>query len=111
MVFPFLLGRAFIEVAKKAEPKNEEKKFPFLLGRAFIEVRPGSLPCLVRTVFPFLLGRAFIEVHYTVSLRVWGWEKFPFRLGRAFIEVTLQRAEHDGELEHFPSFWEGLSLR
>ena len=119
MVFPFLLGRAFIEVTEFSEastPNTEE--FPFLLGRAFIEVRPPggvvqverndfpsfweglSLRCLRalrhrfgRMGFPFLLGRAFIEVSSYTSSRFHS-TRFPFLLGRAFIEVPGKTARY-----------------
>ena len=35
--------------------------FPFLLGRAFIEAAAGTFDDSILTLFPFLLGRAFIE--------------------------------------------------
>jgi len=38
----------------------ETKIFPFLLGRAFIEA-PKNHPPQPNPLFPFLLGRAFIE--------------------------------------------------
>ena len=63
-----------------------DSKFPFLLGGTFIEATTAAIFAqLLCEVFPFLLGGTFIEAGY-----------FPFRT-----PLTL----------HFPSFWEGLSLR
>ena len=62
-----------------------------------------------RALFPFLLGRAFIEAISKFPGGAYEAE-FPFLLGRAFIEAAhLRRPAH--RALHFPSFWEGLSLR
>ena len=61
--------------------------------------------------FPFLLGRAFIEAVHTYSGAAVRAAGFPFLLGRAFIEAGNNWGYLEPEVRHFPSFWEGLSLR
>ena len=85
--------------------------FPFLLGGTFIEA--SVLPGVSGTSwvgFPFLLGGTFIEAEKIASpIR---YEKeFPFLLGGTFIEAGQAAESWRLQESHFPSFWEGLSLR
>ena len=109
-VFPFLLGRAFIEAQAPSPPSlAPSQNFPsFWEG---LSLRRGRYPCLHRPwePFPFLLGRAFIEAKgkplrqkERIDFPSF-WEGLSLRLGLAH---GMSVAPH-----HFPSFWEGLSLR
>ena len=53
--FPFLLGRAFIEVAWLLIWRCTTAPFPFLLGRAFIEAQVGVVKEVERSHFPSFL--------------------------------------------------------
>ena len=46
MGFPFLFGRAFIEVALVERVAGDGVEFPFLLGGAFIEAPPALFPLM-----------------------------------------------------------------
>ena len=60
--------------------------------------------------FPFLLGGAFIEAGAGGDRACLTGRGFPFLLGGAFIEATC-KGVRDVQIEDFPSFLEGLSLR
>ena len=59
--------------------------------------------------FPFLLGGTFIEAQVVLQVHAIAVE-FPFLLGGTFIEAP-HRKTLPPRFQHFPSFWEGLSLR
>ena len=59
--------------------------------------------------FPFLLGGAFIEA-LRLRRACWHGSQFPFLFGRAFIEAWRRGRIRDRR-PHFPSCFEGLSLR
>ena len=69
-LFPFLLGRAFIEAGNQQSPPCPTSKFPFLLGRAFIEAP-----------VPFMLYR--ISQNFPSF-----WEGLSLRLGGDVGEVV-----------------------
>ena len=136
-IFPFLLGRAFIEAAQRlprctfrterfpcffagtfiearpragTEEPEARRSFPSPFGGAFIEARFSPRTRRPTSLFPFLLGRAFIEVTAFRRSCRGSRQRFPFLLGRAFIEApVLSRITH--RPHYFPSFLEGPSLR
>ena len=83
--------------------------FPFLFGRAIIEAGSGPRSSARREYFPSFFGGAFIEAsdqhHEPHPL-----PSFPFLLGRP---DRAHPFPGPGLIScrHFPSFWEGLSLR
>ena len=84
--------------------------FPFLFGGAFIEAAAGDAAATDPHQFPFLLGRAFIEADQPSRQELLDTHFPSFWEG-----LSLRR---DGEVRRqcrfsgdFPSFWEGLSLR
>ena len=87
MVFPFLLGGAFIEAAVRRLFIESAWDFPsFLEGLSLRRFFGGWLRRWILR-FPFLLGGAFIEAAWR-GLKDSKLLKFPFLLGGAFIEAT-----------------------
>ena len=109
-LFPFLLGRAFIEAISKFPGGAYEAEFPFLLGRAFIEAFRFWNIWGGGGKFPFLLGRAFIEA-VTAHTAPKPQHSFPFLSGGAFIEASSPPTKDNTMGTNFPSYWGGLSLR
>ena len=89
MLFPFLLGGAFIEAQEEVEDEGGKWYFPsFLEGLSLRRVLP-LIDLREQVVFPFLLGGAFIEAPMEMC-NASQKPRFPFLLGGAFIEATSQ---------------------
>ena len=109
MLFPFLLGGAFIEAQEEVEDEGGKWYFPsFLEGLSLRRVLP-LIDLREQVVFPFLLGGAFIEAPMEMC-NASQKPRFPFLLGGAFIEASIVNVRSTG-VRHFPSILEGLSLR
>ena len=72
----------------------------------------GSTLYVVDATFPFLFGRAFIEAYRIPREARRNLENFPSFLEGLSLRLELEASKkEEGRRSYFPSFLEGLSLR
>ena len=108
--FPFLFGGTFIEgLSVHHLLRGEQLNFPSFSEGLSLRAHGlgGRRP--PRRNFPSCSEGLSLRVRFAEHALT-SQRRFPFLLGRAFIEAVDEECD-SAEDRHFPSFWEGLSLR